>query len=77
LQLSVLQSRKIAPLLDASKAANGREGVLCTLARHYEPTRGTRIIELQLVQVTPAKVRKLLKGLADLTMESSNMATNA
>jgi hypothetical protein len=60
LRLTPEQERGLAPILDACRAEQRYEGVLCTLARAYCPQAGDSVLELQIAKVQRARARKLL-----------------
>jgi hypothetical protein len=63
LKLTDEQRAALAPILDACRAANGYEGVLCTLARSYSMIKSGSVLQLQVVRVPRSKAAKVMQVL--------------
>jgi hypothetical protein len=63
--LSPLQAYQFTELLDQAKTETGFEGLLCTVARHFDSASGGSIVELQTTKLSPSAIRKIQKIIAE------------
>lgn len=70
--LSALQSDQFKELLDESRSRTGVEGILLTVARHYDSASGGAVLELQAAKLSASGIRKIQKIIAEELAYTSN-----